>query len=261
MFTLIALLLVASVVAEVKSGRRGGSSSSASTAIHHVHIVEHTSDNRPLPFQYYDDRSSSDFSTSTSDSDPSGTGHLNDSPYYIARMSGLRIHQFIRKNLNMTHALCDRFEVSVAYNNACKAVIFNSIKELLAVGELNDHVALVAGASTAFRSVPSVLARRQLCGPVPPRTESTCDAQFWTVPEKETRVSTFLVNTAWEAKRACHHTDHTVDDRCKNKVECLVLETLAVSYPDIFALKGCSNDDLNLIPTNTRKNPPKKNKN
>jgi hypothetical protein len=57
------------------------------------------------------------------------------------------------------------------------------------------------------------------------------------------------------AKKACHHTVHTVDDRCKNKVECLLLETLTVSYPEIVALKACSEDDLNKISINEKKRP------
>jgi hypothetical protein len=257
MFTLIALLLVASVMAEVKSSRRGKSSgkSASSEATRVKNIVEHTSDKRPLPFQYYDGRSSSEYDTSTSDSNPSGTGHLNDSPYYIARMAGIKVHHFLRKNLNMTHVLCDRFEVSTAFNAACNAFIFNAVRDVVTKGELSDHITLVAGASTKFRSLPSESARERLCGPVARGEVNNCEARFWVEPKKETAVSTFLINTAWEAKKACHHTVHTVDDRCKNKVECLLLETLTVSYPEIVALKACSEDDLNKISINEKKRP------
>lgn len=254
MFTVVALLFVTTAVAEIASSRRGPSSgkSESSSSERVKNPIEHTADGRPLPFQYYDH---TDLSSSTS-----GTGHLDDSPYYIARLAGIKIHHFVRKNLNMTHALCDRNSQTEAYNRACLAFIFNAFVDVTD-GELADHVAIVPGASAAFRSVPSEATRRSVCGPIPvgANRNTFCDAVFWKEAKDDEQFQLFLINTAWTAKKACLHTDHTVDDRCKAKVECLIIETLAVSWPQLFAQKNCDKATLNKISSKSRKNERKQN--
>lgn len=229
MYTVIGLLFVAVAFAEVGSSHRGHSSSSSSSETHKTVLVEYPADHRQEPWQHYDDLSSSELSP------------IRNEPYYVARKHGKKIHQFFRKTLNMTRVLCDKGPTE-AYDNFCKATICASLSDL-GVGELADHVDI--SGCRAFTKLPSTSEAQNACGPIPEGrdAEEFCEVQFWKV-KNEGFLSRFLKNVATEAKNLCYHTEHFVDDRCKAKVECLTIETLSVSWPDLFAQKNCTQQDL-----------------
>jgi len=52
-------------------------------------------------------------------------------------------------------------------------------------------------------------------------------------------VHDFVNQQYQKAKKLCHKTRHTTDDRCKAEVLCLTLEIFPSVWPELFALKNC----------------------
>lgn len=151
---------------------------------------------------------------------------LKNEPYYLARQLQPRIKKYIKKLIGMDKAYCFgelRFR--------CEKFVCHALRAL-EQGQFADHINLKACEDIAE---PDKMDLQQL------KKEH---GEFnWSIPNKK---SVFTVFKKWSegVKKFCHKTAHTTDDRCKNKVECLMIEGLKSAWPELVDTKDCGPNAL-----------------
>ena len=107
----------------------------------------------------------------------------------------------------------------------------NALEEL-AEGEFEDHIDL-SGCKNKFDINDD------------DDVEDT-EAENWR-PINKGKAVQYIRNIARQSKRLCHNHANLKDDFCKNKVECITVEGLAVTYPNLVKTKDCKRSDLKQI--------------
>ena len=139
--------------------------------------------------------------------------------------------KWIKNKIGLSNAYCDEYPEPLS--SICERYVCNAF-ELAEEGELNDHLDLT-GCEDKF-DIPDD----------DDEIEDT-EAENWKEINQE-KAYLYIKEVAKTAKRLCHKEKQNgiplQDDYCKNKVECLTLEALSTSWPNLFALKNCDQETL-----------------
>jgi hypothetical protein len=150
---------------------------------------------------------------------------LKNEPYYIARMQQPRIKKLIKKQIGMSKAYC--FGDT---NKLCRQFVCHTVRNL-ADGQFADHINIDGCDNIEKPNKKSVKEVLKEYG------------ETWSIPGPN-MLKTVMKKWSEETKKFCHKTANTADDRCKNKVECLMIEGIVATWPDLFDTKDCGDAAL-----------------